>query len=257
MIWFILILMFVLVIASTWWFGLWSNFITLVNLILSGLIATSFYQNLVAVLLGPMETYAVVLEFLSIWAVFVVSFLVLRGATDALSPIRLRFDKLTELIGRSLLSIAIAVVFICFVAFTMQLAPLPPDLFVAENSSFPALGKRDDATPEEIRENLRAESKALTNLVENQKYEEAIGPDKLWNSTVRLLSRASLSTPRSAGLFYGADTRELGRGDEAFDFQDVRVYDPIERFFIETAVKRRAVSRQEVLRIDTGNTTGD
>ena len=251
MIWTILILIFVLVIASTWWFGLWSNFITLVNLVLAGLIATSFYSNVVALLLKWMETYAVLIEFVSFWLTFAVAFIVLRAATDFLSSIRLKFDNLTELIGRSLLSVAIAVVFVCIACFSLQLAPLPPHLFISKSSSFKTASTRVGGTPEQIQAKLDEEAKAVENMMVNRKFEEAVGPDRLWISTVRMLSRNSLSTSRDQGLFYGADTREITVGEKPYDFQGVREFDPLEMFFVDATQKRRDVSRQKVLRVVT------
>ena len=42
----VVILLLILIPAATWWFGLWNNFLTLINLLLAGLIASSYYETL-------------------------------------------------------------------------------------------------------------------------------------------------------------------------------------------------------------------
>ena len=101
MIIFIMILVFVLVVASTWWFGLWSNLITLINLFLASLAASSFYENVSVEILIRQPTYLVLVDVVSLWLVFFITFFVLRAITDVLSKVRLKFDFWTETIGRS------------------------------------------------------------------------------------------------------------------------------------------------------------
>lgn len=157
----ILILIFILTIASTWWFGLWSNLITLINLILSAMAASSFYLNLADFLHQKIPTFAMLLPFIALWLVFALTFFVLHSVTDTLSSMRLRFDFWTETIGRSLLSISIGWVFVCFTMFALQLAPLPPN-WLGSNG---------------------------------------VGPDNLWVSFVRSRSIGSFAASREKGLF--------------------------------------------------------
>lgn len=247
MIWLFLILIFILVVAATWWFGMWSNFITLINLILSALIATSFYETVAARLLDSMSTYAVLIEFVAIWITFLVPFFLIRAATDVLTAYRLKFDPITELVGRSLLSVLIALAFVCFAAFTMQMGPLPPHLFAADSANLQTAGPGDADARAHIFKNIEEFQK----MIDNDRNQEALGPDKMWASTVRVLSKTGLSSSREKGLFYAADTRELVDGETPYEFQDRRVYDPLGTFFVESAIKRRMISAQEVLRIDT------
>lgn len=81
----IAIVMFILVVASTWWFGLWSNLVTLINLFLSALLASSIYQPIANELANLNATYRPLYDFIAVWLVFVVSFMILRGITDFLS----------------------------------------------------------------------------------------------------------------------------------------------------------------------------
>jgi len=121
--------MFALIIASTWWFGLWTNLVTLINVLIASMLASSLYQPMAGALAGINDTYRALYEFIGVWLVFCLAFFVLRAATDTLSRINLKFDPLTELIGRSVISAWTAGVFVCFTFFTMQMAPLAPSFY--------------------------------------------------------------------------------------------------------------------------------
>ncbi len=126
----IYILIILLVPLSTWWFGLWNNLLTMVNCLLAALIATSAYPVVSEAIIGlNEESFTFVGDFVGLWACFVVSFILLRGITDSISKYRLKFDPITELAGRSVLSIGTTIIFLCFVSFTLQLAPLDQELF--------------------------------------------------------------------------------------------------------------------------------
>ena len=124
------ILIIVLVPLSTWWFGFWNNLLTSINCLLAALIATSAYpvigERIVEV--DP-ASYTYTGDFVGLWAFFVISFIILRGLTDLLSKIRLKFDLVTEMAGRTIFSIATMAVLLCFTNFTLQLAPLDQELF--------------------------------------------------------------------------------------------------------------------------------
>jgi len=116
----LILLVFVAVVASTWWFGIWNNVLTLVNLILAGLIASGFYENVASNLQGSLSDFKAVLSFISVWLTFAVSFILLRVMTDMISSKKLKFEKTTELIGQSVLSVWIACVFVAFTLFDVR-----------------------------------------------------------------------------------------------------------------------------------------
>lgn len=208
---FIAILLFVLIVASTWWFGLWSNLITLINLLLASMLASSIYEPVSDMLLGIDKSYRLLYDFISVWAVFLVAFFILRGITDVASAYRLKFDRITELVGRSILSIWIAAVFICFSFFTLQMAPLKPDLY-AENVP---------------------------------KSEMGTIPDKMWLAFIQSRSRGALSASKSKSLF--KEYKLTPHPDDAGE--DKRVFDPNANFLPYYAEKRRAIADREVLRV--------
>lgn len=127
------ILILIIVPACTWWFGLWSNLLNLVNLLLAGLIATSIYHPVANRIAGiDPASYGYLSDFIALWIVFVISFVVLRGVTDLVSKYQLKFDPITEMAGRSVLALLLGFGMMCFTSFTLNLAPLPPSLYSAE-----------------------------------------------------------------------------------------------------------------------------
>ena len=209
---FIAITMFILIVASTWWFGLWSNLITLVNLLLASMLASVCFEPVSLKLLSMNSSYRYLYDFIAVWLVFLLAFVVFRGVTDFLSGYRLKFDPITELVGRSVLSIWIAGVFVCFAFFTLQMAPLKPSVY-AENVP---------------------------------KSEMGTIPDRLWLSFIQSRSRGALSAPKETNfLFEGYDLNDHREDVEL----DARVFDPRAEFLQHYSLKRRGIANQAVLRV--------
>jgi len=197
----IIILTFFAVIASTWWFGIWNNLLTLVNMILAGLIASAYYEGLGATLQRSLG-YKDLVDFLAVWILFVVSFILLRTLTDITSSRKLNFDPMVEIIGQSVLSIWIASVFLAFALFTLHLSPLTPSDFQA-NATDSTLG---------------------------------IGPDRMWLAFIQSRSRGALSASKEASFLAKQYTLE----DHPDDVElNVRVFDP-RGTFIQDNLTRRA-----------------
>jgi len=214
MLYLIAIGMFVLIVASTWWFGLWSGIVTLVNVFLASLLASSLYQPVSQKLSDINPTYQVLFDFIAVWIVFCLAFFVLRGATDTLSRYRLKFDPLTELIGRSIVSAWIAGVFICFAFFTMQMAPLTPAFYGSQSMA---------TNPSEV----------------------GTIPDKLWLAFIQSRSRGALAASKSAG----GGLPEYRLSDHPDDAGlNKRVFDPYGQFLFEMEDRRWKLSKQERLR---------
>ena len=145
----VLLGIFGIVTAALWSQGLWSCAVTLINLILAMLIAANFYEpvcaelmgaqgggagglglaahviGLLEKLLGPFfKSITYLLDFLVLWVLFAVAFGVLRGITDAISRRKVKFIMPVEMAGRSLLAAWCGWLVICFVAFSLHMAPL-------------------------------------------------------------------------------------------------------------------------------------
>ena len=137
-----------LVPLSTWWFGFWNNFLTTINCLLAALIATSAYPAISqrVIDINP-ESFTYAGDFVGLWAIFVISFMLLRGITDMISKIKLKFDPITEMVGRTIFSIATALVLVCFANFTLQLAPLDQETFAESGEpTGPAVSSIADRT---------------------------------------------------------------------------------------------------------------
>lgn len=104
--------------------GIWSNTITLLNVIVAALLATNYFEPL-ANWLDKMEpSYTYLWDFVAIWAVFCGSMIVLRGVSDKLSKVRVRFKGPIDLAGGLILALWIAWVMVGFTTMTLHMAPL-------------------------------------------------------------------------------------------------------------------------------------
>lgn len=108
--------------------GLWSNTITLANIIFSGLVAFGFYGPLVIWVDEMLDgEYTYLLDFILIWALYVVTMIVARLPTDWISRTRLRLKHPLDPIGGPVMAILGAFVMASFVAATLHTAPLADD----------------------------------------------------------------------------------------------------------------------------------
>lgn len=206
----LILLVFFAAIGSTWWFGIWNNLLTLINLLLAGLIASGFYENVADSLNSRIPDWTNVMSFVSVWLTFVVSFIVLRALTDMISSKKLKFEKTTEIIGQSVLSVWIASVFVAFTLFTLHLSPLPPAVFQEEMASS-TLG---------------------------------IGPDRFWLAFVQSRSRGALSSPKEKNLLAG-EFRGASHPDDAE--LDARVFDAEGSFIPTNVIRRQKLAERKTL----------
>src|SRR5262245_12426159 len=80
--------------------GMWSNAIALVNILISGLVAFGFYSPLVIYLDEMLKgEYTYLLDFLCIWALFVITMIVCTVMTSMASKVRMRFKNPIDPIG--------------------------------------------------------------------------------------------------------------------------------------------------------------
>jgi hypothetical protein len=200
-----------MVMAATWLVGLWNNVISWVILVLAALVASSFFEPLATRIdqSSPQITYLA--DFISVWGLFICTFIVLRVATEVLSRYRLQFDPWTELIGRSVMSLAIALTLFAFASFTLRMAPLPVSGF---------WGARFQASPD---------ARSF-----------GIGADRAWMGFVRTSSLGSLSEFR--------ENRMLFPYDLASD-STVREFDPQRDLMARYYQRRRILSEQADIQI--------
>lgn len=122
-----LILVWFICIAFLWNEGMWSNCLTLVNVLLSALIAMNYWEPLADYLESTspsMKTYTYVWDYLSLWFLFFIGIVVTRVATGLISRSQVRFMPPIEQTGRVISVLLIGWIFVCFTLATLHTAPL-------------------------------------------------------------------------------------------------------------------------------------
>jgi len=129
----LLILIFVACFASLMTGGLWSNTITLVNVITSGLLATNYFEPLADFFDKQEPAYTYIWDFLALWVIFIVSMLVLRVATDYVSNVKVKFFLPVEKAGGIIMAIWASWIVLCFATMTLHTAPLSRNFMGFQN----------------------------------------------------------------------------------------------------------------------------
>src|SRR3954465_5119978 len=111
--------------------GVWNNTLTLINVIVSGLVAFGFYSPLVVYLdetvTDGQHTYW--LDFAIIWALYAATMVVLRSLMAAASKTRLRFKHPIDPVGGPIIGFVAAWVLAAFTLATLHTAPMPKNGF--------------------------------------------------------------------------------------------------------------------------------
>lgn len=204
-----LFLLFVIVAAGLWFQGLWSNAVTLINLLFAMLIATNFWEPTCTLIEGfGAGSFTYLLDFIVLWFWFVFAFVFLRLITDLLSRTRVKFEMPVEMAGRSILAIWCAWLVVCFTAFSLQMAPL--------NNPNP-LGAWE--TP-------------------NQASFLFVSPDRLWLRFMQSRSRGALSRGNFSGTMHANDQAA-----------NVEAFDPMSEFPIKYHDRRAKYAAEPAMRV--------
>ena len=181
--------------------GLWSNAITLFNVITAALLATNLWEPAARWLETSVDkTYRYLWDFLAIWGIFCIAMIVLRTATDFLSRTAVRFKKPVHIAGGAICAIWVGWVLVCFTTMTLHMAPLAPDF----------MGGRFQPTPE---------SRMFFGLA----------PDRRWLAFVQKVSRGSLAVSQAEG-----EGEPSPRKEDA----GLRVFDPVASFIFKYHQRR-------------------
>jgi hypothetical protein len=124
MLFLVLFLILALVAAACWFQGLWSNAIIIVNMTFAGLIATNFYEPLSDLFESFDRSFVYLVDLVSFWLIFAISYGILRLITDKLSKTKIEFAMPVEMAGRTILSIWAGWLFVCLTAFSIQFSPV-------------------------------------------------------------------------------------------------------------------------------------
>ena len=123
----ILLIIFFATLAMLFREGLWSNALTLFNVVFAGLLATTMWEPVADWFDSMFPTRTYWWDFVSLWAVFGVSFIILRAVSDTISRIRVRLKAPVDMTGSVVLSLIIGWVLVSFVTVTLHTAPLAAD----------------------------------------------------------------------------------------------------------------------------------
>ena len=109
--------------------GLWSNTVTLVNVMFAAIIATNYFEPAADFFADQAPSFIYFAEFLSLWGIFMLSILVIRILTDKISRVKVRFKLPVEQTGRIVSGLLIGWVMVCFTVFSLHVAPLKRNNF--------------------------------------------------------------------------------------------------------------------------------
>ncbi|MEN6458388.1 MAG: CvpA family protein [Thermoguttaceae bacterium] len=165
---FLMIVIFLACVGMCYPDGLWSNALRLINVMTSALLAMNFFEPLASWMEIQAKSYTYLWDFISLWAIFAVSMLVLRILTDQLSRVKVKFLKIADRVGSGILAVWIGWIMVMFTMTTLHTAPL------AKNFLF------DGFQPE-------------------QKMFLGLAPDRCWLGFTQMMSTGAFScTPESA-----------------------------------------------------------
>jgi hypothetical protein len=120
----VLLLVFIGVFASVMTQGLWSNALTLINVILAAMIATNYFEPVAGYFDSAEPSFTYIWDFIAIWLLFGIAMVALRAATDYISPVKVRFFMPVEKAGGIIFALWIAWIAVCFTTATFHTAPL-------------------------------------------------------------------------------------------------------------------------------------
>ena len=176
----LLVLIFVVAIATLGLEGLWGNAIALVNVVTAALVATNFWEPIAGWLLAKEERGEYLWDFVTIWGLFIVVVSLMRLASDSLSRYRVRFPKLLDVIGGYFFAAWVGWMMICFTTFTLHTAPLAKNFMSG---------------------GFKPEERMLFHLA----------PDRQWLGFMQKMSLGSLRPRRRSERSRGPRVRSAGR----------------------------------------------
>lgn len=120
----LLLVLMVAIFASLMREGLWSNLLTLINVLFAALIATNVFEPVATLLTSFVASGTMFWDFFALWGSFAAAFALLRLITDRASRFRVKFKTPVEMAGCYLFALWTAYVFVAFASMTLHTAPL-------------------------------------------------------------------------------------------------------------------------------------
>ncbi|MHC4177153.1 MAG: hypothetical protein ACYSWU_06585 [Planctomycetota bacterium] len=178
--------------------GMWSNAVRLINVITAALLATNCFEWAAGVLEGWGASFTYFWDFLALWGLFALFNAILRGATDHISKVKVRFRKITDQIGSPVFAAFVGWTMVCFTAMSLHTAPLARNF---------------------MRGSFQPEEKMLLRL----------SPDRKWLGFVQRMS---------LGTFSRTATAEDIREEPEWEEDKTRTFDPRGEFMPKYATRR-------------------
>ncbi len=119
-----LIFIWFVCIAFLWNEGMWSNCLTLINVLLAALVAMNYFEPVADFLDEKQPSYTYLWDYLSMWFIFFIAFAIARTATGLLSRTRVKFIPQIEQAGRVISVLLIGWILVCFALCSLHTAPL-------------------------------------------------------------------------------------------------------------------------------------
>jgi hypothetical protein len=127
-----LLVIFAICLAMIFNEGLWGAAVMFINVLLSAMIASSFYEPLAIWANKRMGSFTYLIDFICIWLIFCVTLVLLRLTTDSLSRYRVRFKKPVDIGGGLFFAAWIGWLMMQFTLFTMHTSPLSRNFFAGQ-----------------------------------------------------------------------------------------------------------------------------
>lgn len=121
---YILLVVMFIVVAMMWTEGMWSNGITLINVVFAGIVSWNLFEPAAGFLEPKMPSFTYVVDFLCFWVLFILTYNIFKAMTDQISTHAVRFKKPVEQTGRVLFAMMTAWVMTCIICASLHLAPL-------------------------------------------------------------------------------------------------------------------------------------
>ena len=119
-----LIFVFFICLAMIFSEGLWSATISLINVITAAMLATNFFEPVATFLTNQATGLTFFWDFVAVWAVFIISLVVMQLITGFLSRYRVRFKKPVDIAGGVFCAAWIGWIMMQFTLFTLHVSPL-------------------------------------------------------------------------------------------------------------------------------------
>ena len=130
----VILIVFAACFASMYNNGLWSNTLTLVNVLTAGLLAFNYFEPLAEWFERQQPSLNYIWDFVSVWLIFIAAMVVLRSATDYVSNVKVRFIMPLDRAGGYILALWVSWVAVSFTAATLHTAPLARNFLGFQNA---------------------------------------------------------------------------------------------------------------------------